>query len=965
MNSGIAYGVGMKTTITFGRMNPPTRGHEKLINKVKELAGDDDHHVFTSQTHDPKRNPLSPDQKGSYMKSSFPDVNIHSQPSPFHALTHLQDKGYKDVTVVVGADRVNEFERIGSHKDFKFDNYNVVSAGEREGGEIENISASGARTAAKEKRYGDFSSMTPTLMSNKQSKQMYADLQNQMEEFDLANDLFSDQEELTLFYEAFLPMKYLFEQDTYTAQSMAMDTMQGGADYGQDTQDRDRKRIDRQESRKKSESNPWPELLVIRNAQDNKIRLIPKADFDPNIQEILSGNMPGSPPMGEVTPQIAFSVMQEPEFEASKTSNKLLKMFGVSNPNELSLGSQESPGSGAPAPVGGSMVSPEEQMAMDMPRTPPDGRERIDSLSTYPDWDHQPMELVDSGVMMWNIATGRNPLDGGVSPELEQTVSMSATLNDSANRFAGELLQEIPADYIAYTNAGIPAQLSQEWVNAGGSDPTPKSKMIFTNPATNDYIRANVAVGKTQLMDQAKGESTTLFNTLSRTGVVTPFTQRKEVKALTNSVKSKLSTILSTLNDKSKTIKEDVGDIISEATRIYDEISGKIEDMVAVDKNLKKEIIRETITGQLKFGPDSIGAASHLITSNRDGTNTQIHMITEGLLSKINDLAKVNVYFSPADIEDRIQTEQTDGTTFIDYVRSLVQGSEEKLQLDNMSPGSDFQASSEFDIDSASYQSDVFLDYENPAAPPEFQQKSMEDQQQQTISQQAASNFNNIFDVMKFFSIGVEAIDIDPVNLTALNDKKAEKYNIITVNGKRFRVPVDRDIQDIMDDYNYIDKVFNETLMEGYKNRKARSRKPDGGCEECARQKKEGKARSEYCYQNCGKKGEKLRDSRGDHVKVNRDNGTEGNGDGDDWSKAKDGTYKKEKPKTNRSRNGQDGRSTMREEHGAGDIGTMELLKKYLKDTPFSSIMGYKPNKSNKCPYKDKKKETNDSKKAT
>ena len=138
----------MKTTITFGRMNPPTRGHEKLIDKVKELAGDGEHHVFTSQTHDPRRNPLDPKQKHSYLNASFPNTNNHSQPSPFHALTHLQDEGYKDVTVVVGADRVKEFERIGSHKDFNFDKYNVVSAGERAGEEIEDISASGARAAA-------------------------------------------------------------------------------------------------------------------------------------------------------------------------------------------------------------------------------------------------------------------------------------------------------------------------------------------------------------------------------------------------------------------------------------------------------------------------------------------------------------------------------------------------------------------------------------------------------------------------------------------------------------------------------------------------------------------------------------------------------------------------------------------------------------------------------------------------
>ena len=66
----------MKTVMTFGRMNPPTRGHEKLVDRVKELAGDGDHHVFVSGSHDPKRNPLNPKQKNSYLKSSIPGTNI-------------------------------------------------------------------------------------------------------------------------------------------------------------------------------------------------------------------------------------------------------------------------------------------------------------------------------------------------------------------------------------------------------------------------------------------------------------------------------------------------------------------------------------------------------------------------------------------------------------------------------------------------------------------------------------------------------------------------------------------------------------------------------------------------------------------------------------------------------------------------------------------------------------------------
>lgn len=949
----------MKTTITFGRMNPPTRGHEKLINKVKELAGDDDHHVFTSQTHDPKRNPLSPDQKGSYMKSSFPDANIQSQPSPFHALTHLQDTGYKDVTVVVGADRVNEFERIGSHKDFKFDNYNVVSAGEREGGEIENISASGARTAAKEKRYGDFSGMTPTLMSKKQSRQMYADLQSQMEEFNLTNELFSDQEELDLFYEAFLPMKYLFEQDTYTAQNMAMDTMRGGADYGQETQERDRKRIDRQASRKQAETNPWPELLVIRNAQDNKIRIVPKADFNPSFQEILVGNMPDSPPMGEMTPQIAFSVMQEPDFEASKTSNRLLKMFGVSDPKDLDVGSSQAPGNagGAPAPVGGEMISPD----MEMPRMPSDGRMITDKASTNPDWDHQPRQLIGGAVMAWNMATGRNPMDGGISPDVAEMMNVSETLAPSAQRLIDSLIQEIPPDYVAYDNAANVSQLTPEWAQNGGQDAVPKADLVFMNPATNDFIRANVVAGKQQLMPTIPGEATTLFNTMSSLGMVTPFTQRKEVKKLTADLKSKINQTFSSLESSGRTIKEGKEDVYSEATRIYDEIAGKIEDYMSVDKYLKRAILKEVLTGELKFGPDSTATASHILSTNKDGTNTQVQPITDAYISRLERIANVNIIFSAADIEERIETQETDGTTFIDYLRALTATMDDTLDVDDLSFRSrDYDVTSDFSLDGAGNSNSDLVGTTDPFAgtqeePAQAQFSDVETTQSlRTMVQQAIQSFNSVLDVMRFFSIGVEAIDIDPINTTVLNDKKADKYNIITVDGKRFRVPVERDAQDIMDDYNYIDAIFNETIVEGRKVRKYKKGKCGTGSD------------SEYCYQKKRKK------YRAKLQKYNRKKGTHGNGDCKDASH-KDGVIAGfEDESSNRKRNGRGSKrrskkrskKRIREDHGAGFMGSLELLQKYLRDTPHSSIIGYTPkppNKSKKdCKCTSKDKDTDD-----
>tara|TARA_R110001592_G_scaffold182273_2_gene425410 strand:- start:1186 stop:3516 length:2331 start_codon:yes stop_codon:yes gene_type:complete len=755
-----------------------------------------------------------------------------------------------------------------------------------------------------------------------------------MEEFGLTEELFSDQEELELFFEAFLPMKYLFEQDTYTAQNMAMDTMQGGGDLGQGNEDRDRKRLDREASRRGAESNPWPELLVVRTAQDNKLRIIPKADFDQNSQEIIAGNYPGAPPMGEVTPQISFSVMQEPDFEASKTSNKLLKMFGVNDPRELDIGAMSAGGGGgAPAPVSGAPMSPEEGMAMGMapaPRTPPDGVEITDPMSTNPDWDHVPQELVAGGVMQWNVATGRNPMDGGVPPETGEFMNVSMTLGPASERFGQALLQEIPPDYVAYDNANNPGMLTPEWQQNGGQDPSPTANMIFMNPATNDFIRANVGVGRHNLMSRNPEEATTTFNTMTSLGLTVPFARQKQVKELTSTVKSKLTQTLSGLQQIGSAIRESKEDIISEATQIYDSVAGKIEDLLSIDKSMKKTILREVLTGELKFGPESTSTATHVIATNKDGTDTQLQQITNSYVTKLLNMIKMNIILTPANIEERIETQETTGDTFIDYVRAVTQNMEDSLDTSNMSPDG-YNAMTSFSVDGVpetdlDAKADPFaaMNTDNGEQTQNFDSAETK-QNLSMMIQKAVTEFKDVFDIMRFFTIGIEAIDIDPINLTMLNDKKADRYNIITVNGKRFRVPVERTTEQIMDDYDYIDNIFQEYMTEGRKVRKYKKGKCGTGSD------------SEYCYQKKKKK------YRAKLQQYNRDKGTHGNGDGKDASHKNGKIAGFEDESKNRSRNGKGSikRKKIKEEHGAGDMGTTDLLLKYLKDTPYSGIDGY------------------------
>ncbi len=128
---------------TFGRFNPPTIGHEKLINKVASVRADD-YRIFLSRSEDAKKNPLGANEKLKIMKKMFPrharHIAINTTNMILDICTMLHNKGYTEIFMVVGSDRVREFETIinkyndikSRHGYYNFDNVNVLSAGERD-----------------------------------------------------------------------------------------------------------------------------------------------------------------------------------------------------------------------------------------------------------------------------------------------------------------------------------------------------------------------------------------------------------------------------------------------------------------------------------------------------------------------------------------------------------------------------------------------------------------------------------------------------------------------------------------------------------------------------------------------------------------------------------------------------------------------------------------------------------------
>lgn len=110
----------------FGRMNPPTKGHEENVEGMKKMAQRHgaDHLVVASHSQDAKKNPLSPDVKLKHLKRSFPDTQVitssKEKPTIMHHATDAYKKGYTHLTVVAGADRVPEYHKLLKHYNGKF-----------------------------------------------------------------------------------------------------------------------------------------------------------------------------------------------------------------------------------------------------------------------------------------------------------------------------------------------------------------------------------------------------------------------------------------------------------------------------------------------------------------------------------------------------------------------------------------------------------------------------------------------------------------------------------------------------------------------------------------------------------------------------------------------------------------------------------------------------------------------------
>ena len=190
INSFKTYLVEEEKTVyfTFGRMNPPTIGHEKLLNTLATKSGNNPYRVYLSQSQDKSKNPLAYKDKVKFVRKMFPrharSVMMNPRIKTFmDAAVALYNEGFKNIVMVVGEDRVNEFDVLLNKYNgkkmrngfFNFARINVVSAGDRDpdGDDASSASATKQRQAAKANDFTAFGQGLPRGMGNADAKALF------------------------------------------------------------------------------------------------------------------------------------------------------------------------------------------------------------------------------------------------------------------------------------------------------------------------------------------------------------------------------------------------------------------------------------------------------------------------------------------------------------------------------------------------------------------------------------------------------------------------------------------------------------------------------------------------------------------------------------------------------------------------------------------------------------------------
>lgn len=173
---------------TFGRMNPPTIGHEMLLNKLANAAGRNPYKIYLSKSSEPKKNPLSYNDKIKFARKMFPKharqiIRDNKIKTVMDIATTLYNEGYTNIVMAVDGPRSREFDILlnkyngekGRHGFYNFKSIKFINVGERDSSSesIAGVSATKQRNAVKNNDFIAFTQGLPKTVSNRDARQLF------------------------------------------------------------------------------------------------------------------------------------------------------------------------------------------------------------------------------------------------------------------------------------------------------------------------------------------------------------------------------------------------------------------------------------------------------------------------------------------------------------------------------------------------------------------------------------------------------------------------------------------------------------------------------------------------------------------------------------------------------------------------------------------------------------------------
>jgi len=607
--------------------------------------------------------------------------------------------------------------------------------------------------------------------------------------------------------------------------------------------DKARKSVDRKQESQQNTTNPWKNVIIVRTNQDGKVRLIPKADFEQNRHELLFGQVSGQAPKPEVTPNIAQEMASQDDFEASKTSNRLL---GV---------------------VSRKKKSKDEIIRSDHYDYPKDGVQRQDPSSSYPDWDHSP-DSIAQGISLVANSTGGKPVDINA---IKQFFGQSQTLMDASIR-SYQQLNDIVKGQFSVTTPDEAYATTKSWTKITGGQDRPNTDLVIQDESGAAYC-VSIIQDKTKII--VDDEAQVLFDFCFKSRIKELISDEKITKSL-EKIKKKVSDyIISFGNDTSIQQKY----LYSRGEDFKIDIISDLEELLQTSDTLESSIVIEALTGNEKFGGKLPAVSNALMSTSRDGTNLRMVPINNNSTKQLlgETYLKLKLTASP------------DGAPFDEMYELLVSSRQNTPQL------------SEF-LDLAETVNDGKVFFDNFLS----EQKSL------------------LEGFMKLFGLVATSVIVRNINLDAVGSVGNGDYTRVDVGNNTFYVGVEKDVnyydgsalrlgesmEDLVLGLSLItekDRDYKEEYNR-YHSRPEQVKRRQGRNQARAKLEKEGRV-SNGDGNDVDHKNHNARDNRSSNLRVR-----------------------------NRSSNRGDNKVPVKEEYGAGETGTWELLLKYIQDTPYMTI---------------------------